>query len=356
MNNGLRVLHLIWSAGGGGAERQLAYLAAGQRKLGLDVHIGILRGGSNLRRLEASGATLHWLSSLGHYDPLLIARMARLIRKVRPNVVQTWLIQMDVVGGAAAILTRTPWIASERSSGTHYPKDLRHRIRKIVGRYAKAIIANSPGGPGFWKGSRARKFVVPNAIAIDEIAAAAPAADDFGTSCVVLFVGRLEEVKNLPNLIAALVPIVQNEDVVAMLCGAGPLEAELRNRIDASGVGDRIRLCGFREDVWSLMKRADVLVAPSWYEGHPNAVIEAAAAGCPLVVSDIPAHRAFLDESTALFAPPDDRDALSRAIAAALHDRDAAAQRAAAAQQKVSEWSIGNISAQYARIYREVVA
>lgn len=356
MNQRLRVLHLIWSVGGGGAERQLAYLAAGQRELGIDVHVAIVRGGINLPRLEASGATLHWMPSRGSYDPLLVARLARLIRKVQPSVVQTWLLQMDVVGGAAALLTGTPWIASERSSGAHYPKNFRYRLRRMIGRYADAVIANSAGGHMFWNESRASTFVVPNAIAMEEIAAAAPDAEDYGNSRLVLFAGRFEEVKNLPNLIRALVPIVRSQDVVALLCGAGPREEEVRSLIDSTGCGDRIRMFGFRDDIWSLMKRADVLVAPSWFEGHPNSVIEAAAAGCPLVVSDIPAHRAFLDESMALFAPPDDREALSRAVTEALSNREAALARAAAAQRRVAEWSIGSISAQYARIYRELVA
>jgi glycosyltransferase involved in cell wall biosynthesis len=351
----MRVLHLIRTAGGGGAERQLAYLAAGQRALGIDVHIGLLAGGINLPRLEASGATLHWIGVRGNYNPLMVGRAARLIRKVRPSIVQTWLLQMDVVGGAAALLTRTTWVASERSSGAHYPNDLRHRLRRMLGRYASAIIANSPAGPTFWNGTRARAFVVPNAVTIDEIAAATPVTDDFGGSKVVLFAGRFEEVKNIPNLIRALLPIVRNEDVVAMLCGTGPLDDQIRAMIDETGCADRIRMCGYREDLWSLMKRADVLVAPSWYEGHPNAVIEAAAAGCPLVVSDIPAHRAFLDESTALFAPPDDVEALSRAIADALHDPESARARAVRAKEIVARWSVEAISAEYARIYRELV-
>jgi glycosyltransferase involved in cell wall biosynthesis len=352
----MRVLHLIWSAGGGGAERQLAYLAAGQHELGIDVHIGLLRGGINLPRLEASGATLHWMTSRGNYDPRLVARAARLICNVRPSIVQTWLVQMDVVGGAAALLTRTPWIASERSSGAHYPRDLRYAIRRLMGRYAKAVVCNSPGGSEFWDGSRARKFIVPNAVALDEIASAPRVEEDFGASNVILFVGRFEEVKNLPNLVRALVPIMRRDDTVALLCGAGPLDEEIRHLVDTAGCSDRIRFLGFRKDIVSLMKRADVLVAPSWYEGHPNAVIEAAAAGCPLVISDIPAHRAFLDDRSALFAPPDDVDALSRTITAALEDRDAARARAVEAKRIVTEWSIAKVSAAYANIYAEMAS
>src|SRR5687767_4452068 len=77
----LRVLHLIPSLGGGGAERQIAYLARGLVASGVDVHVGYLREGSNFERLAASGATLHPIASRGNYDALLVARIVRLIRR-----------------------------------------------------------------------------------------------------------------------------------------------------------------------------------------------------------------------------------------------------------------------------------
>src|SRR5687768_14057109 len=116
----MRVLHLIPSLGGGGAERQIAYLARGLSERGGDVHVGILRGGANLERLESTGATVHWIRSSGNYDPFLLPRTVSLIRRVRPDVVQTWLTQMDVVGGLAALIVGKRWIVSERSSGEHY--------------------------------------------------------------------------------------------------------------------------------------------------------------------------------------------------------------------------------------------
>jgi glycosyltransferase involved in cell wall biosynthesis len=352
----MRVLHLIPSVVGGGAERQLTYLAAGQRALGLDVHVGILREGINMPRLERSGAIIHRLGNLRSYDPRIVPRAARIIRRVRPDIVQTWLAQMDVAGGAAAFLTRTPWIATERSSGAHYPNDIRYRMRRIAGRFASAVIANSPAGLASWRHSRAKPFMVPNAVPLDEIAAAEPSREDFGAARIILFVGRIDAEKNLPNLIDALVPIVTTTDSVALFCGIGPLEDATRRLIESTGCANRIRLLGFRNDVWDLMKRADVLVAPSWFEGHPNAVIEAAACGCPLVVSEIPAHRAFLDDATALFAPPEDSAALSAAIVTALQDRGAAMARAARARAIVAEWSIANISRAYARIYEQLTA
>jgi glycosyltransferase involved in cell wall biosynthesis len=351
-----RVLHLITSAGGGGAERQLSYLATGQRELGLDVHIGILLGGVNLQRMEASGATLHWISSGGNYDPFLVLRAARLIRRLRPSVVQTWLHRMDVIGGAAALLTRTPWIAAERSSGSHYPTDTRLRVRRIVGKHASAVIANSPGGLDFWRFFTGPTFVIPNAVPLAEIEAA-DVSEELPTSRLILFVGRLDEEKNLHTVVNALAPVIAaTTDVVALFCGSGPLDEQLQKMIDVRGCNGRIRLCGFRGDIWRLMKRAAVFVSASWYEGHPNAVIEAAAAGCPLVLSDIPAHRAFLDESMALFAAPTEAGDFSSMIRTVLTDRDGALGRAASAKRRVAEWSIPRVSREYVRIYEQVLS
>jgi glycosyltransferase involved in cell wall biosynthesis len=351
----MRILHLIPTLGGGGAERQLAYLAGGLRALDCDVHVGIQRGGSNLPLLEAAGATVHPLETRSNYDPVNLLRIVRLIRRVKPDFVQTWLTQMDVMGGAAAILTGTPWIVSERSSGAHYPRDFRHFLRRVLARRAKAVIANSKGGFEFWKTCAAPQFMVPNAVPHAAIAAAERDLDDYGASQVILFAGRFDEVKNLDNLVRALAKVVRERDAVALLCGAGPLEEQVRAAIDAAGCSGRIRLLGFRDRVTSLMKRADVLVAVSWFEGHPNVVIEAAAAGCPLVLSDIEAHR-FFDDRSALFAPPGDADAIAAAIAASLDDPAAARARACQASELVREWSVERASSAYLRIYKELHA
>jgi glycosyltransferase involved in cell wall biosynthesis len=351
----MRVLHLIPSLVGGGAERQVAYVAAGLRNLGCDVHLGAIRGGVNLPRAQASGATLHWLPSAGSYDPRLCWRAARLIARLRPDIVQTWLTQMDVLGGMAALLTRSRWIVSERSSGAHYPADAKHWLRRTIGRHADAVVANSPGGLSFWSSSRARPFVVPNAVPLEEIAATPADAGDFGASKVILFVGRLDREKNLENLIAALSDVVKQRDAVALLCGSGPTESSVRESIDSVHCSDRIRLLGFTDRVLALMKRADVLVAPSWFEGNPNAVIEAAASRCPLVLSDIPAHRAFLSDDEALFAPPDDPAAIAGAVLQTLDDPIAAQRRAEAARAAAMTHSIASVSAAYLQIYEELL-
>jgi glycosyltransferase involved in cell wall biosynthesis len=91
-------------------------------------------------------------------------------------------------------------------------------------------------------------------------------------------------------------------------------------------------------------------------EGQPNAVVEAAVAHCPLVLSDIPAHRAFLDSSSATFAPPSDAAAISRAIEAVLDDPPAAREKARHARTAVEGWSIDHIAGEYIKIYDELLS
>jgi glycosyltransferase involved in cell wall biosynthesis len=104
------------------------------------------------------------------------------------------------------------------------------------------------------------------------------------------------------------------------------------------------------------MKRADVFVATSLFEGQPNAVLEAMACGCPLVVSDIPAHRELLDETTALLVNPHKADALAEAILDVLSAPAAALARARKARAGVASLSIPSVARRYAELYESVLA
>ncbi|MFL6245833.1 MAG: glycosyltransferase [Thermoanaerobaculia bacterium] len=350
----MRVLHVIPTLRGGGAERQLVYLAGGLRTLGCDVHVATLDGGTNLRRLEATQATLHHLNARGNYDPRIVLRLVQLIRRIKPDVVQTWITQMDVFGGLAALLTGTPWILSDRSSGAHYERNLREALRRMIGRHAKTVIANSEPGLHGWEDVRG--LVIRNAVMFDEIEQAPRDTTDYGDAKVVLFAGRLGPEKNVPTLLHAVREVMAQRDVIALLCGTGPNEKEIHALVAEGPYRERIHLLGFCENLPSLMKRADMLVAPSWYEGHPNVSIEAAAAGCPLVVSDIPAHRGWLDDDSALFAPPDDPHAFALAIMKTLDEPEATRRRVERARELVSGWSLEAASTAYFRVYEELRA
>ena len=105
----------------GGAERQFCYLAKGLSAVGVNVEAVCMRGGPNMARLVESGAIVESFSDLSSYSPRVWWRLYRRIRRSRVDIVQTWLCQMDVIGGFAARCAGIPWILSERTSALAYP-------------------------------------------------------------------------------------------------------------------------------------------------------------------------------------------------------------------------------------------
>src|SRR5262245_49299741 len=147
----MRILHLIWSLQGGGAERQLTALSQELARRGHDVHVAFVYPGVHSARL-AESCTLHHLRRLVKYDASLVVQAGRVVWRTRPGVLHTWLEYTDIIGGANARLFGLPWVLSERSSALAYPRTRLHRIRAALGQTADLIVANSRGGMAYWEG------------------------------------------------------------------------------------------------------------------------------------------------------------------------------------------------------------
>lgn len=357
-----RVLHCIPGMGGGGAERQLSYLAEGLTRLGWDVHVALVSGGPNFERLRRSGATIHRLEARNNHDPRLLRQLLRVIHRIQPDLLQLWLLQMEILGSLAAGITGLPWILSERCSEEAYPRTLKYRLRMVAGRRAAAVVSNSTGGDLYWRPrlpARVPRYIIPNALPIEEIerAAATPAAE-LGVpadSRLVLFAGRLAPQKDPETLLRALVPILSLAPICAVLAGEGPLRERLVTLARELAIDQHVHVRGFIPSVWSVMKSASVFVSPSLYDGHPNTVLEAMACGLPLVVSDIPPHRAFLDEQKAVFFPPGSRDRLTEGILRVLADPEGATARSRRAAATARQLSTDRMAQAYARAYLEIL-
>jgi glycosyltransferase involved in cell wall biosynthesis len=353
----MRILYCIPTLGHGGAERQLSYLAAELAARGHEVHVVSSRGGPNLARMEAAGVEWHRLGGVGNRDPLNFFRLLRLMKRLRPDVVQTILTPMDILSGAAALLTRTRWVLRESSSAPLYAAGWRHRLRLALGRRADAVVSNSAGGDAYWrsKPNAPPLHLIPNAVPFQDVAGAEPArATGFGfgpAEKVVLYAGRMDEGKNVESLIAALSRIADEVPFVALMCGDGPLRPHLERMARESGVARRIVFTGYVENLWDLMKRADAFVSLSRFEGCPNVVLEAMACGCPLVVSDIPAHREILDERSARFADPDDPAQAAADIKATLAGGEATRARARAARARARGRPVEGMARLYEQLY-----
>lgn len=362
MTRSKHILHCIPTMGGGGAERQLAYLCRGLAERGWVVHVALLREGPNSRLLRESGAVVHQIPIWSHYDPVNILRICRLIRIVKPGLVQTWLPMMDTIGGAACRITGIPQVISERSSSDAHPGNLRDRIRIFMTSGARAVVSNSSGGDEYWRhrnNGRPLRFVVPNALPLQEIELAVPlpAAELGGHpgQKILLYVGRFDKEKNLGSLVRALGRVARNPMVVAFLCGNGPMRPAIERMIRNEGLSGRIILPGYVWHPWGWMKRADMFVSVSLFEGMPNTLMEAMACGCPIVASDIPQHREILDEGEATFVLPGDPDSIASGINRLLEYPGEARRKSLCAKERASGWSIPAMAERYERVYLEIL-
>lgn len=143
---------------------------------------------------------------------------------------------------------------------------------------------------------------------------------------MILTVARLTEQKDHATLIAALPRILsQHPRLQVMLAGTGPTAQSLQDRVEDLGFGGTVHLLGARDDVPDLLAAADLFVLPSRFEGLPLAILEAMAAGLPVVATRIGGtEEAVEHQSTGVLVPPGDPGRLAEAVAALLTDREQA--------------------------------
>lgn len=367
-----RILHLVPSLKRGGAETQLAYLGSGLARSGWNVHVACFDEGENADRLRRAGVSLHRIPSAsssseewesgGVRDPRSLWRIGRLIGDVAPSLVQTWIPAMDILGGLAATVRGVPWVLSERSDPSRFPNLPKIRARALLARRATAVVSNSVGGDAYWSnrvGPRTLRRVIVNAIPSGEIRSSPPAdLESIGASAtapLVLYMGRVQPGKNVEALVTAFARVVSESPAVCVLCGMGPLAGRVDEMIADGRLAGRVFRLGFVAEVWRWLRRADAFVSVSNFEGMPNSVMEAMAAGVPLVLSDIPAHRAIVDDDMARFVAKDDPREIARALLDTLADREEAEARARRATKRAESWSVDALVDRYASLYEEVL-
>ncbi|HEY4688116.1 MAG TPA: glycosyltransferase [Anaerolineae bacterium] len=228
------------------------------------------------------------------------------------------------------------------------------------------IIAVSPSAHSMLAslGVDAPIEIIPNGIDLDQFTHAKPLPrSSLGLppdAVVLMYVGRIGSEKNLLGLLDAFARVcTAAPGVVLAIVGDGPQAAAVRARVAALNLSARVHFLGMRPnaEVPSLLKAADVFVTASYTEGHPMTIIEALAAGRPVLAYDVPGiHETITDGENGLLAPVG-AEALAERIRRIASDAGLRTRLSDGAQRSASQFSM-DITARrvldhYERLIRE---
>lgn len=327
----MRICFLIRSLGLGGAERQLATLAALLHKAGHDVTVlTFYDHGSHGNELRDAGVRVVSLGKSGRWDlvgPLI--RLVRIVSAQAPHLLHGYLPTGNLLALAVRPFLWGPKIAwGVRSSRVDLSRFdaatlLTYRVERRLARFADLIVANSQAGADLYRrasGGRTPVAVVPNGFDLDAYApdaeAGASARAELGVGqdeLVIGMVARIDPMKDHDTFLeAAALALERRRDLRFVCVGGGPLDATRRLRAKAGqlGIADSVLWLGERRDVPSLYNAFDIATLASKGEGFSNVIAEALACGVPCVASDVGAARQIVGDY-GLVTPPGDARALA---------------------------------------------
>ena len=321
-------------------------------------------------RVRALGAPLYFLEKGEKMSLGVLRKLDALFRKYRPAVVHTHILGLNYAY-PLMIRYRTP--ARVYTVHSLAEKDVGRRtgpiVRAMAFRYqlggvvpvaiadeVRVTIQRVYGYPD--------PPLIPNGIPTDEYAPdpdiraqwrQAHAIEPHAT--VLTHIGRFAVQKNHALLIEAFAQVRADAPLYLLLVGGGELENAVREQVAGLGLQSRVRFLGIRADVADILRASDVFVLSSRWEGNPMSVMEAMAAGLPVVSTTVGGVPELVQEgATGLLVPLEDAGALAQALQALVDDPvRRQAMGAAARQHAIAHFDIRHTVRGYEQLYESLL-
>ncbi|HEY5107884.1 MAG TPA: glycosyltransferase [Caulobacteraceae bacterium] len=390
MNERVRVMLLLSSLHGGGAERVAVHLLNRCDPDLIDMRMGLLRKagpflhGADADRIDASPIGQAWLAFEGHnssfYKPrrllagavLAPANVSSMIRAHRPHVVMSFLKGMSVL--TYYVLKglgedRPRWIAREGNNTDAVIDDeminptgrvLIKGLTRRCYRAADCFLTNShemarglQSALGLDPG---RMRVIHNPIDLAEVRRlAAEPLPQAPPRPFIVTAGRLEHQKGHDLLLKAFAASEAARDLDLVILGRGSLEASLKRQAAHLGIADRVRFPGFAANPWAWFSKARLFVLPSRWEGFPSVVAEALASGAPALVTacDFGPREVVEHGESGWVVPPEDVGAFARAIDMLLKSPDLTGKFVRNGKARADAFDISEMAEAYTSLFLE---
>jgi glycosyltransferase involved in cell wall biosynthesis len=364
-----RILLLSTSLGMGGADRQIVSLANSLLAHEFEVRVVSMVPLEEMgRQALANGLPVLSLEmQRGRADLQAFRRLVSLLQNWRPHVLTSFMYHANLMGRLAGKWAGVPLvitsIRAELTGST--ARDWSLRLTNWMDHCQTTNseeVAQSLSKRGLVSSGKVR--VIPNGI--DAEALRAPAGERVRVRAelglkpeefVWLAIGRLLPQKDYPTLLQAFAPLARSPARL-LIAGRGPLLDELQQQAQLLGIATQVMFLGVRQDIASLLAAADGFVLSSAWEGMPNVVMEALAAGTPVVATQVGGVPELVTTGkSGLLAPPRDPAALSQAMGQLMALAPEQRQRMGQAGREHIEahYALSAMARRWMALYRELL-
>jgi glycosyltransferase involved in cell wall biosynthesis len=375
LKSAIKIIFVITGTGVGGAEKMLYHTIKGINPERYSARLcSLKRKGEFAGRLEEEGLEVYSLNMrdeatlAGWLDSLrALVLLVRYFMRERPAVVHSFLFRANILARIAGYLTGVPVIISSvRVMGGELK--WQHFIDRVTAFMADHFVAVSNGVKEHIVRkvhvSERKVSTIYNGIVVANSAAFDVSAlmNDIGLKAderILITAGRLHRQNGYDLLLQAL-SVVQKSfsGVKLLILGEGEEEKSLKKLAHSLELNEKVLFLGLRSDVDRLLQCSELFVLSSRWEGFPNVLLEAMAAGKPVVATAVGGVRELVvDEVTGIFVPPRDATALADAIMLLLSDKKRALAMGAAGRERVLQrFSMDAMLSKTEALYHELLA
>jgi glycosyltransferase involved in cell wall biosynthesis/2-polyprenyl-3-methyl-5-hydroxy-6-metoxy-1,4-benzoquinol methylase len=341
---------------GGGAERLVMQLAARMPEQGYESHIiANVRGGgleALLRKQNIPFTVLHRKGIFGRFKN--IKQLKHLLQDLNPDIVHTHLFAADFWGRIAARRAKIKNIVTTLHNVKIHFGSIGIQIMRALKSYSKIYVAISFDVAEYLKKtikvSKDKVKIIQNGVESSKIVKRQN--QPFHDIPRFVFIGRLESQKNPDILLKALAEVRGSWE--CFIYGEGSMERDLKHLADELGILPRLYWEGVVENTHSVYSKNDVFILPSAWEGFGLVAVEAAVAGIPMIVSDLPVMKELFGEKVTKVTPGSIEE-LTKAIEDILgRPADAIAQAQHLASEDFTKFSIDRMASEHVKLYNSI--